>query len=314
VETGDPSALVRPKRDMPSTTAKRAKEAERKLREANKLDKRRSVDWSDAALKPLYAQRAREEGERLLAAPEGLVGSAATELVSPREADEDNTRDYLLCTLDEPNTISVAAADQRAEVATRANVLAPALDAVVSAGARSSIEKMLCQQLAAVHHAGMEMLVRVEQLHRLHPVELVRFVNAAARMFDAFQTGCLVLQKLKTRGRQLVVVQHQQVNVAAGGQAIVAGRVGRGSRRGDDGNEDSTPCAAARIAEERQPSGRSHEGSKVRCENQARDPMSVAGDEERPMSDAWWKKYRPADRRGIGAQPEGAVAPRCLLP
>jgi hypothetical protein len=217
---------------MRSKTSKQAEEAARKLREAEKLERRRSVDWSDTALKPLYAQRAREEGERLLKAPECLIGSASTELVSPQDIDEYNTREYLHCTLDEPNTISVAAAEQRAEVATRANVLAPALDAAVSAGSRSSIEKMLCHQLAGVHHAGMEMLVRVHQFHNIPPVELVRFVNAAARMFDVFQNGCVVLQKLKMRGRQHVVVQYQQVNVAASGQAVVAARVRRGSRKG----------------------------------------------------------------------------------
>jgi hypothetical protein len=49
--------------------------------------------------------------------------------------------------------------------------------------------------------------------------------------------GALTLQKLKTGGRQTVVVQHVQVN--DGGQAVVAGRVGggqdRSKRRGING-------------------------------------------------------------------------------
>lgn len=46
---------------------------------------------------------------------------------------------------------------------------------------------------------------------------------------DVYQAGCLALLKLKTGGRQRVLVQH--VNVGAGGQALVTGRVTRGSRK-----------------------------------------------------------------------------------
>jgi hypothetical protein len=57
-------------------------------------------------------------------------------------------------------------------------------------------------------------------------------IYAAARMLDVYQNGCLVLQKLKTKGTQRVVVQYQQVNVNEGGQAVVAGKVGARVRRG----------------------------------------------------------------------------------
>jgi hypothetical protein len=65
--------------------------------------------------------------------------------------------------LEQPNIISVDAAEQRADVATRANVLSPALEAAASACAKNSMERMLCHQLAAVHFAGMDLLVRLEQ-------------------------------------------------------------------------------------------------------------------------------------------------------
>ena len=56
-------------------------------------------------------------------------------------------------------------------------------------------------------------------------------LNVAARFFDVFQNGCLTLQRLQNGGQQRVVVQYQQqVNVAEGGQAIVAGKLKRGSR------------------------------------------------------------------------------------
>jgi hypothetical protein len=103
-------------------------------------------------------------------------------------------------TLASPDTIAVDASKQRAYVATRANVLSPALDAAKAAGAKNSIEKMLCHQLAAVHMAGMELLVRVHELpvfSSLPVVELVRLTNGAARLFEVFQSGALTLQSRK---------------------------------------------------------------------------------------------------------------------
>ena len=67
---------------------------------------------------------------------------------------------------------------------------------------------------------------------RLRPSLAARLTNAAARLMDAYQSGCLTLQKLKTKGTQRVVVQHQQVHVGDGGQAVVAGRIEGGARRG----------------------------------------------------------------------------------
>ena len=59
-------------------------------------------------------------------------------------------------------------------------------------------------------------------------------------MMDVYQAGCLTLQKLKTGGTQRVLVQH--VNVGAGGQAVVAGRVDRGSRRrGEPAESEDEP-------------------------------------------------------------------------
>lgn len=218
-----------------SEIAERAETANHKFREAERLERRRPVDWSERALNPLNASRAREEGERLLAAPEQLEGHATTELVPANEPDAPGSqaRLCLLETLREPNTISVAASDQRAYAATRANVLAPALDTAVTAGARNSIEKMLCHQLAALHMTGMELLVKMQEgaLSQLLVVDAVRLTNAAARLFEVYQSGCSALHKLKTGGKQHVVVQYQQVNVAQGGQAVVAGRVGRPARR-----------------------------------------------------------------------------------
>jgi hypothetical protein len=64
-------------------------------------------------------------------------------------------------------------------------------------------------------------------------LEHAKLLNTVARLFDMYSSGCLALQKLQTGGKQHVVVQYQQqVNVGPGGQAMVAGKLARGSRRG----------------------------------------------------------------------------------
>ena len=212
--------------------------AERAVHEHNKAEKlarRRAFDPVDAVCKVHEAALARADGERLLTPPAHLIGEAGTELVPAPdpEAQVPTARLCFLDTLADPTTISIDASEHRAAVATRAGVLSPALDAAVSAKATNSLEKMLCHQMAAVHMAGMEMLVRMQEAVRLPPVELARLTNATARLFEVYQSGCLTLQKLKTGGTQRVVVQHQQlVQVGPGGQAVVAGKVGGSRTRG----------------------------------------------------------------------------------
>jgi len=58
--------------------------------------------------------------------------------------------------------------------------------------------------------------------------EFARLANAAARMMQAYQEAFVTLQKVRTGGKQTVVVQH--VQIGEGGQAVVAGSVGAGPR------------------------------------------------------------------------------------
>jgi hypothetical protein len=190
----------------------------------------------------LEAQRAREAGEQFLKAPERLVGTEHTEMIPDRRDGEtvNAERQVLLNTLSKPDVIAVDASEERVLLARQADILSPALDAAASAQATSSIEKMLAHQLAAAHALGMKLLGRVEQsLYDLPPVELARLTNAVTRAFEVYQSGCMALQKLKTRGTQRVIVQYQQVNVADGGQAMVAGRVARASRSGRRGRKNA---------------------------------------------------------------------------
>jgi hypothetical protein len=60
----------------------------------------------------------------------------------------------------------------------------------------------------------------------LPPFEMVRLSNAASRMMQIYQEALLTLQKIRTGGKQTVVVQH--VEVSEGGQAVIAGSMKSG--------------------------------------------------------------------------------------
>lgn len=157
---------------------------------------------------------------RHLEVPEGSV-EACGEMMSP-----DYMRGcrscYLIDTLQNPSMINVIASEYRLDLASYidSRVAELAVDTAQSAQAQNSLEKMLCHQMAAAHRAAMKMLgqsVRVSN----YPVEVARLSNAAARMMQIYQEGLLTLQKLRTGGKQTVVVQH--VQVSEGGQAVIAG-------------------------------------------------------------------------------------------
>lgn len=81
------------------------------------------------------------------------------------------------------------------------------------------------------------------ELSSLPPVEMARLSNASARMIQVYQEGLLTLQKLRTGGKQTVVVQH--VQVGEGGQAVIAGNMKAGGRKCREGvdskNGENTP-------------------------------------------------------------------------
>ena len=81
---------------------------------------------------------------------------------------------------------------------------------------------MLCHQMAAAHCAAMKLTASSLDMSGV-PVEMARLSNAAARMMQVYQEGLLTLQRIRTGGKQTVVVQH--VQVSDGGQAVIAGSV-----------------------------------------------------------------------------------------
>ena len=144
-------------------------------------------------------------------------------------------------TVTNPDYVTLDASRDRLDMAHRANVLEIALDAADSIDARNSLEKMLAHQMAVLHKHAMKLAARLDDMdHRARPerleivernVETCRLVGTISRLTATYAQAFQTLQRVRSNGRQTVIVQHVHVN--AGGQAVVAGKVGkrRGRRR-----------------------------------------------------------------------------------
>jgi hypothetical protein len=221
--------------------SRRGEQAIQEFQKAAIADAMTRTEVGDDIVYGAEARLARGRAELYLKPVAPVAVSAGEAVTWENKADEIFTGAHarIVETLAHPNSISVGASIARTSAALGADVLEPAIDAAVSAQAANSIEKMLCHQMAAVHFSAMRLLEQSANPDlRLQPAEVARFTNAAARLMDVYQAGCLTLQKLKTRGTQRVLVQYQQVNVGDGGQAVVAGRIGRGSRNRGKGRKN----------------------------------------------------------------------------
>lgn len=212
----------------------RAGRAVAALNEADQLEARPPFSHLDTPRNRLEAERLRAQAGELLK-PVGTVVAGAGEVVMWTHTEghpwdhATSVADSLRDTLEYPNTIGIQASTQRLEAALDLGILEASVDAADTIQAANAIEKMLAHQLAAAHHTAMKLLHR-SGADGLQPADVVRFTNAAARMIEMYQAGCLAMLKLKAGGTQRIIVQQQQVNVAPGGQALVAGRVARDSR------------------------------------------------------------------------------------
>lgn len=139
-----------------------------------------------------------------------------------------------------PDRVAVDASRHRLSLATKAGGLALALDVAETVQAGNSLERMLSHQVAAAHIAAIELqaesrallskFVNTDRHYALLTTESARLMLASARMMAATQVGILTLHRLRTAGRQTLIVQH--VNVSGRGQAVVAGQVkGRRSKK-----------------------------------------------------------------------------------
>jgi hypothetical protein len=156
-------------------------------------------------------------------------------------------RDYLRdVAQDKPDAAAAFASYARLKLAADAGAAEMAVEAAETIKAANAYERMLAHQLAVTHKVAMESLARASHHSQqadcfeytnswqVHSVESARAMNAAARLMDAYQRGLLTLQRLRQGGQQTVTVVHQDVQVAGGAQAVVAGSLATGSRPTDE--------------------------------------------------------------------------------
>jgi len=223
VENGDKTgagAAIRRKPKAPFFTEQApGKLAIRAMHRQRRAATKKPDSLNEAVSNRMDEALARSEANQLLKPPPGLR-KVAGEVVDL--GDLNFLSGYLADTLENPNMIGVDASEQRIHLAAAACTLQAAVDAAESAKARNSLEKMLCHQMATAHYAAMK-LISYSFEHALQPGERARLTNAGARMMQVYQEGLLALQKIRTGGKQTVVVQH--VQVSDGGQAVIAGSV-----------------------------------------------------------------------------------------
>lgn len=166
---------------------------------------------------------------------QGLGGEMVVESEENRQK-----RPWLIDTVkDRPDMVAADASMARLDLAAATNTVAMAVDAAETIQAANSLERMLAHQMATAHHLAMTLAARAGDFagsikswdphsrQQLQSIEAARMAAASARMMDSFQRGMLTLERLRNGGKQTVVVQH--VDVANGGQAVVAGTVNPGA-------------------------------------------------------------------------------------
>jgi hypothetical protein len=174
---------------------------------------KRPESLNEAVANQMDEALAKREAKGLIHPPENLVAACG-------EATQSDFRlAHLVDTLQNPNMVSVIASEHRLDLAAGvgSRVAESAVDAAESVQAGNSLEKMLCHQMAAMHRAAMKLTARSLEFES-QPVEMARLSNAAARMMQVYQEAFLALQKIRTGGKQTVVVQHVQVS-----QAVITG-------------------------------------------------------------------------------------------
>ena len=140
-----------------------------------------------------------------------------------------------------PDLLNAHASQARLELASKAGALTLGVDIAETIKARNSLERMLAQQLGTLHMLAMMSAASAHQMLRqqtafgnqAQSIEAARHATAAARLMGVFQSGYVALDRVRRGGRQVVRVTHlhQQVAVAKGGKAVVAGSVKTGGPR-----------------------------------------------------------------------------------
>ncbi len=192
-------------------------------------------DTMGARLERIHADSIAQQAQReLVVRAEDLARGPGGEVAIDEAPGTENLVGwYLKDTLENPDLVNAMASRNRMELAldVGAGCLNAALDAAETVEARDALERMAAHQMAAAHEAAMKAIaLGVKSIEdaarcgRQAQVEGCRLLNTAARLMSAYSSTMSALAKVRSGGRQEVVVQH--VNVTDGGQAVVAGSVG----------------------------------------------------------------------------------------
>jgi hypothetical protein len=157
-----------------------------------------------------------------------------------------------------------------------------AVDVLIGISPRDEFEGMIAAQLIACHSASMECYRRAmigEQTFEGRRENL----NQANKLSRTYTTLLEALNRHRGKGTQKVTVEH--VHVHSGGQAVVGVVETPG---GGEGLKSEDQPHAKQIAHAPQPT--------LRSADKEREPLPIASDAERPVSDA---------RRTVTGRPEG---------
>ncbi len=160
--------------------------------------------------------------------------------------------------------------------------LSATVAALIGIAPKDELEGMMAAQLIAAHNAAMECYRRAmigEQTFEGRRENLAQ----ANRLSRTFATLLEALNRHRGKGQQKVTVEH--VHVHSGAQAVVG--VVEPAGGGERGKLEDQPHAKP-IAHASEPA--------MRCPDEGREPVPVAGDAERPL---------PAARRLVAGRAEG---------
>jgi hypothetical protein len=222
----------------------------------------------------------------------------------PAEDFAENTLPAILDTLANPDAVAADASRDRLDLAKNAGSLEMALDTADSIQAADGLERMLAHQLATAHTAAMTAAALMQQQmteasRSLGPnrqaacVEAERMSRAFVRLTGSYQAGMQTLQRMRSGGRQVVVVQHN--HIGEGAQAVVAGSVtgGLGPASGSGGRgEFSRRTPWPQLA------GRPRQGAAgapVWGSYSLGDRLRGSWDAEWAVLPAWWRQHGRQD-------------------
>ena len=150
-----------------------------------------------------------------------VVDPDALELESGEVKTHSSTQSMYPLT-ESPDMAAVESSIQRMELSGGVDCLSIGIDTANSIKAKDTPERMLAHQMAFNLMREAEQIdIRYRLDANTASVIQTRKINSANRLMQTFQQSMLTLQKMRTGGKQVMTVQHVQVN--DGGQAIVAG-------------------------------------------------------------------------------------------